>query len=108
MSEAGFRDWRLAALLVLSLAAAVRWSWRRPLGAGAAPSPDIGTTNAWRLVAVFTLASYLAWLKLFAIYRYLVPLEMLSAPLIVACVLYLVPGRNVRRASLSTAARSSA
>ena len=51
-----------------------------------------------QLLAVFTLVSYLAWLKLFGIYRYLVPLEMISAPLIVGCVLYVVPGRNARRA----------
>ena len=29
----------------------------------------------WRALAVFTLVAYLLWLKLFAIYRYLVPLE---------------------------------
>jgi hypothetical protein len=96
VSEVSFRDWRLATLMVLSLLAAARWLLRRrvaaPLSGGAA-----GIANAWRLLAIFTLASYLAWLKLFGIYRYLVPLEMLSAPLIIGCVHYLVASRNARR-----------
>jgi hypothetical protein len=98
VSEVSFRDWRLATLLVLASLALVRWLWRRRLAGATAHRESDGTASAWRLLAVFTLVSYLAWLKLFGIYRYLVPLEMLSAPLIVGCVLYLVPGRNARRA----------
>ncbi len=82
VAEVSFRDWRLAALLVLALACAVRW-----LASGRRPMPP-----AWRVPAVFTLVSYLLWLKLFGIYRYLVPLEMLSGPLIVGAILYLGPG----------------
>jgi hypothetical protein len=79
VSSVGFRDYRLATLWVLGVACLVRALARRE-------SPPA----AWRLVAAFALVSYLAWLKLFAIYRYLIPLEMLSGPLVVAGVLYLV------------------
>jgi hypothetical protein len=100
VSEVSFRDWRLATLLVLSLLALAAWLLRGRR-AGAHAHRDLAiVAPEWRLVAVFTVASYLAWLKLFGIYRYLVPLEMLSGPLIVGCVLYLVPGRNARRALL--------
>src|SRR5262249_56914054 len=40
---------------------------------------------------VFALASYIAWELLFSIYRYLVPLELVSGLLIAFCVLRLVP-----------------
>jgi hypothetical protein len=98
VGEVSFRDWRLAALLVLALLALGRWLWRRRLAGVHTPRDFAATAHAWQLLAAFTLVSYLAWLKLFGIYRYLVPVEVLSAPLIVGCVLYLVPGRNARRA----------
>ena len=52
------------------------------------------------MLAVFTVVAYLLWLKIFGIYRYLVPLEMISGPLIVGCALYLVPGKNARRIAI--------
>jgi hypothetical protein len=91
VSEVGFRDWRLGVLLVLSMLAAARY-----LARGRRDPPPA----AWKFLAVFTLASYLVWIKLFGIYRYLVPLEMLAGTLIVGCALYLVPGRNARRVAI--------
>ena len=91
VSEVSFRDWRLGVLFVLAILAALKYLALRRREALA---------PAWKFLAIFTLASYLIWLKLFGIYRYLVPLEMLSGPLIVGCALYLVPGRNVRRAGI--------
>lgn len=96
VGEVAFRDWRLAALLVLTLAATVKYLAMRRRAAAAAPMEQ-PIARAWTILAVFTLVSYLAWLKLFGIYRYLVPLELLSGALIVGCTLYLVPGRDTRR-----------
>ena len=92
VSEVSFRDWRLATLFVVAILAALKYfvEGRRDRLA-----------PAWKFLAVFTLFSYLLWLKLFGIYRYLVPLEMLSGPLIVGCMLYLVRGLNARRVSIA-------
>jgi hypothetical protein len=43
-----------------------------------------------RLLLVFAAGTYVAWLILFAIYRYLIPLEMLS-PLIIVAAISLLP-----------------
>ncbi len=91
VSEVSFRDWRLGALFVLAIAAAIKYLARGRRD----PFPA-----EWKFLAAFTLASYLVWLKLFGIYRYLVPLEMLAGPLIVGCALYLVPGRQPRRVAV--------
>jgi len=90
VGEVSFRDYRLAALLALALMLLVAKGTSR--AARLAPP--------WRFPAVFTLASYVAWIFLFGIYRYLVPLELLSGPLIVAACLALVGGRNARRAAI--------
>ncbi len=88
VSEVSFRDWRLGVAFVVAILAAAKYLARRRTDS---PAP------AWTFLAAFTLASYLAWLKLFGIYRYLVPLEMLSGPLIVGGALYLLPGVHLRR-----------
>lgn len=78
VSSVGFRDYRLATLWVVGLLCLARALLRREW-----PGPP------WRLVIVFFLAAYLAWMALFGIYRYVIALEMLSGVLIVAGVLYL-------------------
>jgi hypothetical protein len=97
VSEVSFRDWRLAVLLVLASCSLVKFLVSRTRQPAVTADP---LAHAWRFLAVFALAAYLAWLQLFAIYRYLVPLEMLAGPLTVACALYLVPGRKARRVAI--------
>jgi len=89
VAEVSFRDWRLATLMALALACAVKWLLRRE-----------AMERSWRALAVFVLLSYLGWLKLFGIYRYLVPLEVLSGVLIVGALLYLLPTRTARRVAV--------
>jgi len=108
VSEVGFRDYRLAALMVLALAALAKYriaglagalmpGGRAPAESRRVPAMDGQVLQA---LAIFTLVSYLAWLKLYGIYRYLVPLELVSGALIVACVLYLVPRQPLRYAAV--------
>jgi hypothetical protein len=99
VSEVGFRDYRLAVLLALAIAA---WAMSRARNLrenpnAPAPPPD-PLAAPWRAVALFTLVSYVAWLQLFGIYRYLVPLEATSGALIVASVLYVWRGGRWRLA----------
>lgn len=95
VSEVGFRDYRLATLLVLALLAWARVRIARLSGHTPA-APTDARTPAWWVLGVFTLASYLVWIKLFGIYRYLVPLELVSGPLIVALLVYLARGAGLR------------
>lgn len=91
VGELAFRDWRLATLMAIGLAALARRMAVRRGG-----TPVLAHPGAWLFLGAFTLAAYLAWIAIYAIYRYLVPLEMLSGPLIVGGVLYLVRIRAVR------------
>jgi hypothetical protein len=59
----------------------------------------VDTSVALPLFA-FSAASYLVWLKIFAIYRYIVALEMLSPLLIVAAVGFFPAGRRARYLAL--------
>ena len=91
VAEISFRDYRFATLFVLALMAwaASRWRNLRENPNSVAP-PPLPTDAGWRVLAFFTIVSYLAWLKVFGIFRYLLVLEVLSGALIVGCVLFLV------------------
>jgi hypothetical protein len=93
VSEVAFRDYRLAALLVLAIAAVIAWA----IGRQRLPP-------TWRFLAIFTVVSYLVWLPLFGIYRYLVPLELLSGPLIVGCLVYLLHSGALRLVAIGIVA----
>jgi len=54
------------------------------------------------MLAFFAIVSYLAWLKVFGIYRYLAALEVVSGALIVGCVMYLAR-RGVARVAVVVA-----
>lgn len=98
--ELPFRDWRLATLMALAILVLAR----RCLDRARAPAEALVHGNAWRFLGAFAFASYLAWIGLFGIYRYLVPLEMLSGVLIVGSILYLVRARRVRALAVILAA----
>lgn len=83
VSEVGVRDLRLPLLYALAIAALLAWPVRRLwAGAGAFRLTD---HHPGTLVLVAGGAAYLAWLKMFGVYRYLVPLEML-APIMILLI----------------------
>jgi hypothetical protein len=92
VGEQPFVDWRFAAMFVLVLACAVKFALTRDRTAAGRE-----VVNGWRVLCAFALASYLAWLKVFGYYRYLVPVEFISGIVIVGCALYLLKGTNARR-----------
>jgi hypothetical protein len=97
VGEVSFRDWRLATLMAVTIAAwivsRVRNLRENPY---AAPPARAREARGWWLLGIFTLVSYAAWIKLYGIYRYLVPVELLSGALIVGCVLYVFQRGRVR------------
>ncbi len=98
VATSGFRDWRLPILFVAAIAALVTWSVHRqqrtraPVAAAALPVLP-GDAGAWRFVTVFWLASYVVWLALHGLYRYFLPLELLSGALLLVCLREALPAR---------------
>ncbi|MDB6161568.1 MAG: hypothetical protein JWO04_5274 [Gammaproteobacteria bacterium] len=78
--DAPFRDFRIPLLYVLLPVATVWFAVARPRSARLVAAP---TT---RILFLFAVGSYAAWLASFAVYRYLAGLEMLAPLLIVAAL----------------------
>ena len=78
--DAPFRDLRIPLLYAL-LPVASLWFVVAP-----ARSPPLVEASARRILFLFAAGSYATWLVLFAVYRYLVGLEMLAPLLLVAAV----------------------
>jgi hypothetical protein len=83
--DLGFQDIRVLVAYFAVIAAAIAWALRRqnrdPLAANSAALP----------LLAFGAVSYFVWLRMFAIYRYIVALEML-APLLIVVAVGLLPG----------------
>lgn len=73
MSEAGFFDWRYAAVYVIAIFMFVRWVYK---------SRKLSERHNL-LLYVFLFVSYLIWVNLFSNIRYIIPTEMLSAIVLV-------------------------
>lgn len=103
-SEFPFRDARFAILILLiPVTIAARIKARRPLF----------SRREWQLT-IFFIVSYAVWLALFAIHRYIVALELLTAPLIVIVLLRCLDalgmspaGRFAQLASVAIAAAAA-
>jgi hypothetical protein len=80
VSEVPFRDARAAITMIMVVTMVVVWSFRPNRSAFAVPL---------RLLGIFWAVSYMFWLFAFSIYRYLVPLELLSGVLIVGVIHHL-------------------
>ena len=88
--DLGFQDIRICIAYFAVIAALLVWAARRH-----ARNALIEPSVALPLFA-FSAASYFAWLKFFAIYRYIIALEMLSPLLIVAAIGMLPLARRTR------------
>jgi hypothetical protein len=100
VAEWYFRDMRILALfLVLPIGAiwgGLRWRRRQSHG------EPWGDPVAARYMAAASVLAYMAWLWMFCIYRYLVPLEMI-APLVIAGAIGWMPLSNKARVGLFAA-----
>jgi len=96
--DLGFQDFRICIAYFLIPAALILWAVRRQ-----SRDPLIENRVALPLFA-FSAVSYLVWLKTFAIYRYIVALEILSPLLIVAAVGLFPAARRARYLALAALA----
>ncbi len=84
-----FQDFHILALVCLIIVAAVARLWHKQAHPFTHPKPTV-----WLLAA--GLGSYVIWVPLFSIYRYIIPLEMLAPLLSVAAIGLLPLGTRTR------------
>lgn len=90
VGEILFRDLRVPVAYVVLLLTPLLLLWGRLRGAASA----VGDRRPLVYLLVAGALTYLVWLKLFSIYRYLIPLEMLAPLLVVAAIaLWPLPGK---------------
>ncbi len=97
VSELDWHDGRIPVFYALMLVlAAVRWApGRRPACGHAVAAPHAGA-----FLLCLGLSSYVFWLIMFDVYRYLLPLEML-APLLIALCIDMLPLQRRWRTALT-------
>src|SRR5262249_33625083 len=79
-----FRDIRVMLAYVAVIAGSAAWLLRRR------SQDPLMAPEVVRILFAFAIVSYVAWLKVFAIYRYILLLEML-APILIAAGIGLLP-----------------
>jgi hypothetical protein len=82
VTESAFADPRFAAVFCAAMLACLVGAARRRL-----PGPG------WRAVIVFWFVAYIFWEKLFSIYRYTIPLEIIGGMLVVGALRAALPER---------------
>jgi hypothetical protein len=99
VSEIALRPLVMPALYAAALVFACVWLAERVLVArtGAGGRAPSRLSPQARLVLLFGLFAYLAWMKLFSIYRYLVPLELLAPLMLWLLVERLAPRAHAAR-----------
>ncbi len=98
VSQVEFTDFRLSLLFLIAAVAIIAWTWnRRGHGKNIAGSSqrDQPGYSAWLFLTVFWIVSYTVWLAMHSIYRYIIPLELLSAPLLIGALAYVLRRRLV-------------
>lgn len=91
-----FRDIRVALAYVAVIAASLAWAFGKR-----SRDPMVGP-DATRVLFAFGALSYIAWLKIFGIYRYILALEMFAPILIVASIGLLPVQRRSQWIALAT------
>lgn len=88
VAESPFRDARFAAVMVaLSMLAGSALLARL----SGQVQPAVRPTNVLMTLTTFWVVSYVVWLGMFSVYRYAIPLEMLSGALVIGVLAVLAP-----------------
>ena len=104
VTELFFRDWRLPLIYLALIGALVAWLLRRVRHRTPPQAVTGHSTEKWRLVLVFWGASFVVWARMHAVYRYIMPLELLSGALLIYALGLSVPRRWLPTAAAITAA----
>jgi len=84
VSELPLRDWRLAFVMLLTMAVVIVGMCRFGRGLSLDPERVLYERRfGWRILLVFSFVGYAPWLGLYSAYRYFIPIEMLTGVLIV-------------------------
>jgi hypothetical protein len=81
VSELSFSDWRLPMIYVAIIGCGVAWLIRRLVGLP--DRPTIPPNREWRTVLIFCCTSFVLWTAMHSIYRYLLPIELLSGAVLI-------------------------
>lgn len=104
VTELFFRDWRLPLIYLASIGALAAWLVRRVRRRTRPHAVSADSADKWRLVLVFWGASLVVWAAMHAVYRYMMPLELLSGAVLFYLLRLSVPRRWVPTAAAITAA----
>ena len=103
VAEVPFRDWRLALLYLFAIGALITWLARLTTSREeVVASPELRA--AWRVLFAFACVSFVLWTAMHSIYRYLLPLELMSGALIVGLLRFFVAPRWLPIATTAVAA----
>ncbi len=105
-NELPFRDIRSVVLICLGALAGQRAIRRHDMQADG-PKPDNAMESvAQRRLLIFYAVSFVVWLYLLGIQRYIIPLELLAGPILVLILVPLVSARSIAVISTSIAVLS--
>jgi hypothetical protein len=102
VAEVPFRDLRFALLYLVLIVWLVHWlatRTQKPMTVPAVSALSGSTSPMLGFMVLFMVVTFLIWMKLFAIYRYLIVGEML-APLVLLMVLGVLVKNSRRRAAI--------
>jgi hypothetical protein len=104
VNEMFFRDWRLPLIYVAIVVALFAWLVRRVRRRNPPQATTADAAGKWRLLLVFWGSSFVVWARMHAIYRYIMPLELLSGAVLIYALGLSVPRRWLPPAAAVTAA----
>jgi hypothetical protein len=95
VTELPFRDWR-PAMATIAVVACAAGALARTISTKRASAPPRQQTSGFGLLLLFVMCSSVLWLRMFAIYRYAVVVEMLTGVVITGALLKLMAGSRER------------
>ncbi len=103
VGEVDFRDLRFPVLYTLLILLLIKIAivWQKSRSSESSPDTETEPRSVRRFILIFTIVSFILWMKLFAVYRYVIVLELL-APLAILLVWGALVG-NRRRQIILTA-----